>query len=112
MTQGTWNRSGPAWAGGSSRVVDVHRRLRISAEELDDFRDAFLATLAARLPRRMAAARREEILAAWRDLFAPVVEYFKRAAPEVGTAVSPPRRVPVSMAADRPARPRPAAPRR
>jgi hemoglobin-like flavoprotein len=72
-----------------SRVVDVHRRLRISAEELDDFRDAFLETLRASLPRRMPAARREAILAAWRDLFEPVVEYFTQAMPDTGARHRP-----------------------
>jgi hypothetical protein len=62
-----------------SRVVNVHRRLGITAAELDVFRDAFLETLRVRLPRRMPAARREEVLAARRDLFAPVVEYFANA---------------------------------
>ena len=60
-----------------SRVVDVHRRLSITAEELDDFRDAFLETLRARAAATSWRLSGEKILNAWRDLFAPVVEYFR-----------------------------------
>ena len=58
-------------------VVNMHRHMAITPDELDDFRDAFLDTLRRKLPRVMAAERKEKILSAWRDLFSPVIEYFK-----------------------------------
>jgi predicted nuclease of predicted toxin-antitoxin system len=58
-------------------VVNMHRHMAITPDEVDDFRDAFLDTLHKKLPRSMAPERKEKILGAWRDLFSPVVEYFK-----------------------------------
>lgn len=58
-------------------VVDMHRHMTITSGEIDDFRDAFLETLRKELPRAMTSELSERILSAWRELFLPVVEYFK-----------------------------------
>ena len=70
-------------------VVNMHRHMAITPDRsMDDFRDAFLDTLRKKLPRSMAAERKEKILSAWRDLFSPVIEDFKEelqdSSPEAG----------------------------
>jgi serine/threonine protein kinase len=60
-------------------IVNSHLRYKITAKQLDDFQDTFLTTLKKKLPRRIPADQRALIINAWRDLFSPVVEYFKDA---------------------------------
>lgn len=60
-----------------SNIVETHRQLKITSEEVDAFRVVFLDTLRKKLPHRMDAPMREDIVRAWDDLFSPVVEYFK-----------------------------------
>jgi len=61
-------------------VLEKHLdpRIKPTPAEVDQFRDAFLHTLESRMPGTMSDKERAVILNAWRDLFAPVVEYFKQ----------------------------------
>jgi len=63
-------------------VVAAHTKLGVSDRELDLFRECFLATLEKRMKAReksdgALAGRKQEILAAWRDLFGQVIGYFQ-----------------------------------
>jgi TIR domain-containing protein len=63
-------------------VSDVHRRIGVTAAELDQFAATFMALLKDRLDQRMTpdeemAGRKEEILQAWHELLSQVLDYFR-----------------------------------
>jgi serine/threonine protein kinase len=60
-----------------SRYMQTHRDRKVTTTEVEVFRDVFLDTLKRKLPRRIPKKQRKQIDTAWKDLFSPIVEYFR-----------------------------------
>jgi hypothetical protein len=60
-----------------SDYMQKHRDRKIKPKQVDVFRDVFIDTLQRKLPRRIPKEQQKQIVNAWKDLFAPIVEYFK-----------------------------------
>jgi serine/threonine protein kinase len=60
-----------------SSIIKTHRHYKITAHEVDAFRETFQNTLNRNLPRSIPLQQRARIVGAWNDLFSPVVEYLK-----------------------------------
>jgi hypothetical protein len=58
-------------------IVNKHRKFEVTALEIDEFVATFIDTLETKLSSKVPKAQIDQIIRAWKELFSPIVEYFK-----------------------------------